>query len=283
VLSLVAVVHGLDVRGDFRQALALAAERAGVPLDEGASHPHGDRATVPRPILVPAAPIYPPRGEVDALWASCLDIEHDPAALAWIESRFVRADLDIYTVIDRIGLYGLARALPAGPLPSWARCGVPWNVSHRIVVPMFDASGVMRSLRAIRTDGGTERKRVAPSGFSTAGLLMADPMARRVLREGPAVGPLDVGILEGEPDWLTRALAVSDSNDNAPALFGLVSGAWSAAFAGRIADGSRVAVRTHVDDAGDGYAAAVVESFRGRNKIQVFDLTARRRLARGAS
>lgn len=269
VFTLISWVYGLDVRRDFRQVLRIGAEQAGVWLDEDAPPRPEPR---PRPVAPLAPPPeYPPLGEVGDVWHRAGPATEDPACLGWLKQRLGAPPP---WLLERVDLYDLARAVPAGALPSWARCEGSWDRTHRLLVPVFSAAGELRSLRAIRTDGGQERKRVAPAGFSTVGLVMACPTGRDVLRQGRAGTPRDVAVLEGEPDWLTWGVQVSDSSDRPPALFGVVSSAWTRELADRVPDGSKVAIRTHLDEAGDRYAAAVVASFQGRN-VRVLDHAAR--------
>jgi hypothetical protein len=74
-------------------------------------------------------------------------------------------------------------------------------------------------------------------------------------------------VREGGPDWLLMAGDARIAGpDGAPAVLGLWSGAWPAdgagrEVAGRLAQaGARVLVQTDADEAGDRYAASVLEA-----------------------
>jgi len=262
-LSLVAVARGLDPRADFLAVLSEATRLVGCTsgLPSRSSY-------APLP-----PPEFPAADEVADLWETAVAIETDPEATAYLCERAIDP--------GAIDLYQLARVLPPGTsAPSWARCrGKPWPVSHRLVLPVVDHNGVVRSLRAWRIDGAVDGtpKRVAPASKALAGLVLACPVARQMLATGQApswasaAAPLDVVIAEGEPDFLTWATRVNDSCEAPPAILGVVAGAWGDALADRIPDGSRVVIRTHQDTSGNRYAAEIKASFAGRSVV-LFDL-----------
>ncbi|RYE94751.1 MAG: hypothetical protein EOO75_01155 [Myxococcales bacterium] len=267
-LHLVALARGLDLRADFPAVVEAAVEITGGGVFSSSSEPRS---------FAPALVSYPPASEVSDLWRAAGPVEQDDAAAAYLRSRALDTGL--------LDLYELARVLPAGaPCPRWARVrGLAWSVSgHRLLVPMVDATGTMQSLRAWALPGeqqlveGEELpKRVAPAGHSVTGLVMACPVARRMLETGEAPAyldgaPLDVVIVEGEPDFATWASGVSDASKAPPAVLGVVASAWSQAVADRVPEGSRVIIRTHRDAAGDRYAAAIRESLNER-LVAVFD------------
>jgi hypothetical protein len=221
-----------------------------------------------RPALTaPAPPNRPPTDEVTALWSACGPVTDDAEVHAWLKG--VRG-LDATTVEDR----KLARALPrAGSWPRWARIGGrTWtDTGHRLVFPLFGATGQMESLRARRVLQADDQlpKSLAPAGAELRGLVLADALARMVLTGAapgwwPASQPLRVVITEGEPDYLTWATHYGDAAETVPAVFGIVSGSWTPDLAARLPAGARVTVRTHADEAGDKYAVKVVETLRGR-------------------
>ena len=266
VLTLVAVARGLDVRADFPAVLGEAARLAGMA------------PTTPRPRqALDTGPLgYPPAGEVAALWQDAYPLAADKEARVYLAKQ---------RKIDPgpVDLYDLARVIqPWANVPTWACCwNKSWVTTHRLILPVFDHLGAMRSLRAWRVsrqgpeDGAPKRSN--PSKHTSSGLVLACPVARRMLATGKAPswaveGALfDVIIAEGEPDFLTWATQTSDADETPPAVLGIASGSWCEAFADRIPDGSRVVIRTHQDAAGDRYAAAIRASLAGRS-VTVFDL-----------
>jgi hypothetical protein len=187
---------------------------------------------------------------------------------AWLHSRA----LDAGAVED----FDLARALPlAVRLPEWA--GSRWQTwgeaGYRLLLPMFDSLGVMRSLRARRVVAGEGPKNLAPAGYRTGGLVMADALGRVLLTSGkrpegwPDGVPLRIVVAEGEPDFLTWATRFSDADEAAPAVLGVVSGGWTDGIADRLPDGARVTIRTDHDKAGERYAHGIRTTLRGRCKI----------------
>ena len=271
-LTLIAAAHGLDPRADFPAVLGEAARIAGVTLETA------PRASTSRP-APSAAPEYPAASEVAALWAAAGPVEADHQAAAYLTGRA----LDPGTV----DLYDLARVLPAdAAAPSWARCnGKAWPASHRLLLPVVDYLGTVRSLRAWRIDRTSDDgapKRTAPAGKALAGLVLACPVACTMLAGLPPAwhspaSPLRVVIAEGEPDFLTWATRVSDADETPPAVLGVIAGAWTDAIADRIPDGARVLIRTHQDQAGDRYAAEIKASLAGRG-VTILDF---KRGARG--
>ena len=262
-LTLVAVARGLNLQTDFPDVVELAADIAG-----------GLFTTNKGPVrAVAPPPSYPPAAQVEALWSACLPLERDDAAGAYLAGRAIDPGM--------VDLYDLARVLPADArCPSWAHIrGHSWiQAGYRLVVPMVDYLGVVRSVRGWRLpgegldvgNGDALPKRLAPAKHSTVGLVMACPVARHMLATGAAGSMRDIVIAEGEPDWLTWAASVSDANDTPPAVLGVVSAAWSDAIATRIPEGSRVFIRTHRDDAGDRYSRAIQDSLNDY-LIAVFD------------
>lgn len=260
-LSLIAAVHGLDLRTDFPAVLGEAARITGVAFSETPSRKRNAPAN-------DSFATYPDEDEVAALWQDACSVEADDEARAYLEGRAVDVGL--------VDLYDLARVLqPRASTPSWARCrGKSWASSHRLILPVVDYLGVVRSLRAWRCnpqplDDDTP-KRTAPAGKALSGLVLACPVARWVLSTGKTPTwatpkcPLDVLITEGEPDFLTWASRVSDSNPTPPAILGVVAGSWCDAIAARIPDGARVVIRTHQDPTGNKYAAEIHESLASR-------------------
>ena len=91
--------------------------------------------------------------------------------------------LDPATVEGR----NLAWALPAtGRLPRWARGpGGDWRTTgHRCVVPLFDHTGEIVSVRARAVLPDVSPKNLAPAGYAVAGLVMADALGRLMLAVG---------------------------------------------------------------------------------------------------
>jgi len=270
VHALVAQLRGLDTRADFRAVLLEEADTLGrsdiVDALEGrTAEPRPARTAPPRPVPVQAtpAPTYPDRDQVLDLIASCTLTARDAEATQALADRGLAAsDLDVR---------GLAYALPkSAALPAWARYrGRSWlDTGHRIIVPVVDANGVVRSVRASRVGPGDTPKRLPPAGHKASGLVMADAMAVEVLRAGAwpswAPGPAQIVIAEGEPDWWTWAVRTPLHRIPKHACIGIFSGAWTADIAARIPDGAKVAIWTDHDAAGEKYAQQIADSLADR-------------------
>jgi len=231
----------------------------------------------------PSEPVnYPPESEVRAFWDGCVEVDEDEAVSAYLRGRNLRPGY--------VAGFNRARALPVAmrELPRWARKRVedngpriPWTVSgHRLIVPLFDERGLMRSVLA-RAVGPAEIKSYAPAGFTRAQLVMACPFARWLLATGerPQWWPLEhemrVVVTEGEADYLGWATRWSDAAEFAPATLGIVSGSWSASIAARLADRSVVVVSTDNDLQGDLYAQTIMDTFAGREvSLERFEASA---------
>lgn len=265
VLDLAAAAGGFDRDRQFRDVLRFvaAAIAAYDLLDELDEKPVDERrpAPPPRPLPPPKpAPAYPSIADVRAVLELGGDVAQDAPASAMLRARAIDPDL--------VDLFQIARVIPcAARLPSWATFrGDPWTVTgHRLVIPVVDAAGVIRSVRAWRVGAGDSPKRLPPSGHKAAGLVLADRTAIAMLR-GQAEPELVV-VVEGEPDFATWATRFSDSDPNPPAVLGVLSGSWTVDHARRIPVGARVVIRTHRDEAGERYALEIARSLGTRCRL----------------
>ena len=264
VFTLIAAVHGLDVRSDFKEVLAVGAELAGY-REQAEDLRQGRNPSTP--VRRPSAPApqpdrdYPPQSEVEELWATAQPVEGDREACETLVAR--RIDPVTVTETD------LARVIHPqthhSRLPEWARykgklpASRSWTkTGHRMIVPVFDDSGQMRSVRAWRvTSDASLPKRVPPSGHKASELVLANRLAIGWLRG--ARRPGSVVICEGEPDHLCRSIASPDE-----CVIGIMSGSWHEGFAKRVPFGCEVIIRTHLDKAGERYADAVAKSVESR-------------------
>jgi hypothetical protein len=236
-----------------------------------ARKPSASRSATPAAAKKPVR-AYPPAEEVSSLWALATSPSTDSAVASWLSEH---RGIDPAIVATK----ELARALGpnAEDLPRWAGFGgdadKPWrswaSVGVRLVVPLFDASGGMRSVlfrRVFETTGQWPPKSMAVAGFERAGLVMANAPARRLLMHPqPFAEGTRIVIAEGELDWLTDCLAWARSDEIA--IFGVISGSWTEEtpeLAQRIPRGARVTIRTHNDDAGDRIAGKIITTLGTR-------------------
>lgn len=242
--GLVAARYGLDCRSDFPEVLLLAAELGG--LHELAAELRGERPRAERELPPMPAPEptreHPDPAEVADLWSSCLTIS---------------AEGECGVLLARRGLSPgreLARAARDTPQP-WARFqGQTWaSAGYRLILPLYDPNGAMASVRAWRVTEGDGPKRLPPAGRLSAGLCLASPNALRMS------GVVSLLVAEGEPDYLT----LCQRYPGVPVI-GVLSGAWTQAWADSVPFGSEVTLHTHHDDAGDRYAAQITATLKGR-------------------
>jgi len=185
-----------------------------------------------------------------ALFAKCSPVDSDPAGVAWVERRLGGASLPP----------GVVGILPEGAsVPDWATFrGSSWSdLGYRLLFPLVDSEGAIRSVRARHPDEAPDGtpKTLPPAGRGLGGLVLACPTSRAWLRGGWS-RHARVVVAEGEPAWLAWVSA------GVPA-FGIFSGAWQQGHADKIPRGRTVIVATDHNDAGDRYAANIEETTRG--------------------
>lgn len=220
------------------------------------------------------SPIYPPPDEVHAVWETCDRLDRlppDDAAVQYLIGRGLVPAL--------LAQLDLARVLPERwptPAPHWIPSSAIRTRIHRLVVPVYNARGELRSLR-FRAVSTHRAKSLPPAGFNVTGLVMADPLGHAVLRGERADKnrmPFDgrIVICEGETDFWTVAarparLDRATAQGQTFAVFGLVAGAWTPDIAARVPTAARVLVCTDHDETGDRYAEVVRASLSPRCSV----------------
>jgi hypothetical protein len=260
VLDLIAAVRGINRGSRFRDVLLEGARLAGdwdlvTEIEAGQRERTAQPPPIRRPEPEPAHEReYPNMGEVADFWQHCGFVGDDPEAAELLRSRAIDPD-----AVDALEL---ARSIrPKGALPSWARCrGGSWReAGYRLIVPMFDHQGELRSVRGWRVTESDLPKRLPPSGHRASGLVMADEFGRAMLRGSRL--PYRVVIAEGEPNFATLATRNKRTDT---CVLGIVSGSWNAQLAAKIPLAARVAVRVDFDDAGNRYFAEIATSLSRR-------------------
>lgn len=211
----------------------------------------------------------PPKHEVEELWNAALPVGSDADSAAWFACRYGSAAT---WFIQQTELRDLARVIPAHTrLPRWAWSqGGPWTrTGHRIVFRLWDHTGQAVSLRARSFHGTAAPKSLAPSGCSVKGLVLADPLAGKLLGGVcPAWWqPREIVVAEGEPDWLLWAARQRESDEQGPACLGIEAGSWSPQIADCIPTDASVVIRTHHDAPGERYAQQIAASLHGCCRI----------------
>lgn len=255
-LSLIAAVRGLSIKRDFRVLMVEAAELAGLWAVVGELQ--SGSVNVERP-AAPSRPepeperTYPSEAEVIRLLVegeACTDNDH---VSSWLSAR----GLDPVKV-DMAG----GRALQdRQTLPRWAGYkGRSWvDTGHRMVLPMHDAYGAIRSVRAARVVDGETPKRLPPGGHKASELVLACDLGVAMLRG--QFTPERILIVEGEPDFLE---ALSWQTERPYARIGIVSGSWTWRFAERVPAHAEVHVFTHLDAAGEAYFGQIRQTLSRR-------------------
>ncbi len=204
---------------------------------------------------------YPSPETISAFWGILGPVSESWDAGVYLEDRCIDpvavSRLDLARAIDdKTELLGGCR---------WN--GMDWNrLTHRIVLPVWDAHGVMASVRGWAVIGDVERlgapKRLPLSGYSASGLVLANGPALELLRGG-GLPDSEIVVVEGEPDFLTWSVRAEESP-----VFGLGSGWWTQEHANRIPSGCEVVVLTHDDQAGERYANNFEKSLQGRCRVR---------------
>jgi hypothetical protein len=260
--------------------------------------PKGSSPTEYEPGAEPSAHYEPPSTPwadpvaISALWGSAVPCVLDDDAYQWLMlrgisprevefqrlARFLPRDAINKMTPEQIG--AVRDVLPMTKVDQ--EFGVATRLGFRVLVPMFDAEGDMKSLRLRRTNMRTDRfgnpkehkgkksdlKELGLRG-ATRGLVLANGPALRLLRQQrPDEGDgreLAVVIAEGVPDFL---VASCEPDEAERAVFGICGpGCWSLELAMRIPMDARVEVATDSDPAGIKYAAEVLATVPGRRVL----------------
>lgn len=207
---------------------------------------------------------YPPAGQVEWLWDACCRVTDDHDALSYLAFRGIEpGDLVEHDCV---------RVLPvSATCPEWATvAGVPWTeTQHRLIVPLYDWRGELRSVLARSVDCHPRIKSAGAKGYGRRGLVMAATYGRQMLVSGPSkylhrMDPYRVTIHEGEISFLRSVASGNDCEvieNFQPAAFrgviGIFSGSFTRDVASRIPSKSDVVISTDDDDQGKKYAADI--------------------------
>jgi hypothetical protein len=204
---------------------------------------------------------YPPTSEVARLWSACVPVTEDAEVSVLLAARRIDPEA-VARLAAGAALHPLTHA---SSVPDWARfkgrtpSARSWIATgHRLILPVFDHTGAMRSVRAwlVNGDPGLP-KRVPPRGHKASGLVLANVRAQRWLRGESS--PSTIIVCEGEPDTLARVVRFPRET-----IIGIGSGSWTEDFAARVPFGATVVIMTHLDPAGDRYADAIAKSVADR-------------------
>lgn len=257
----------IPAKGDPRWATVMS------ELDGNSGWIPARSAPARRPAPPATVPNYPPTDEVATVWRGCRAFDQVPTtdpAVGYLRERGI--DTPRLAVLDVSRYFSFSGYLPRWVPNGGVDMGV-WTALYRLVTPMFDACGDLRSLR-FRAIGETPRgkKTLNPSGHACGGLVMADPMGRALLqgrREDDGMGwDGRVVIVEGEPDlWTWSCHPSRFGKPQTWAMLGIAAGSWTDAIAARIPEKARVILRTHHDPPGEKYAEQIRSTLAGRCEV----------------
>lgn len=194
------------------------------------------------------------------LWDHCHRLTSDADAVAYVKSR---------GVVDpsKLESWNLCRVLPKSFAPKWTwhspDGGVPkpWaETGHRLIFPLYDVHGQMRSVLA-RAIVPSERK--STTAGPRSGLILLDGVICDWLRRNrPDVPCATIHITEGEIDFMLRCESIQDQ-PLSTGVAGIMSGSWKRAHALAMPRHVHVSLETDHDAQGDKYAADIVGTFNG--------------------
>jgi CHC2 zinc finger len=274
----------------FSEAAQALARLAGIKVPSGSRPSRSISAPTPaRPRPAPPRAelprLYPPADEVLQLWHACVRVDEAPRTAAYLRAHNIDptmvADLDIARAL-------LSTAVP----PRWATRyagGPPWpHEGYEMIVPFYDARGVMRSMKARNVVSPDKRRKnrdgepigksfgpylVRPEGepgYTYKGLCFACPTARHMLQTGRPPADWPAGrdpffeFVEGEKKFTLRASLASDADECVPAVIGMVNGSWTDDLAARFPARSTILTVTDVDSKGATYATTLLQSIWSR-------------------
>ncbi len=227
------------------------------------STPAAPRAAPSRPTTL----VRPPQGEVQRFWDASRPLtearEHDTEALGFLRERGLEPALETIATVD------LARLTPARngtPWPAWWPAGRAR--AWRLLVPAFDARGLLTSLHAravtpVVNDKGEPLPRQLWPGsrsgirYDASGLFFADPIALAMMRGEVVDGLHTLLICEGLTDWLAAAAWCRVHGRDDVAMIGGVAGSFPALTGVAVPEGVRVLAAVDADPAGDRYFAQI--------------------------
>lgn len=218
----------------------------------------------------------PPLADVRALWDAAREITSDVDAVRLLTERTIDPSL--------VARYDLARVITRKTeLPSWAAFrpregelhGRSWyETGHRLLVPLCDSAGTMRSVKARSVFFNPHKKTINPLDYGLRGLCLLPLFERHRLEADPVVvnarAKLPPGrwvIAEGDMDYLTWATRIIQNLDDPTYLVGIYSGAfnlsWGQALVGQDAGAPPdFYIRIHHDKSGDGYTDKIAGILR---------------------
>lgn len=199
----------------------------------------------------------PPEGIAEFAGA-CGPCHEDPDVKGYLGKR----GLDAEILGTQFNIGALPLLVTAATTPPWARLGArTWiEAGYRLLVVLFNALGLAASITARRIIDGDGPKVVVPQGYKSSSLVMASPLAVRMLRGEAMPQGIGIAVVEGMTDFATACQAWGDRYP----ILGIFAGAWTDDIAARIPDGANLNLWTDADEAGDKLAKVVVESVADR-------------------
>lgn len=215
---------------------------------------------------------YPPRSEVERFWDSLRPVDQVDDAAAYLAFRGIEP-------VAKLLEHDCVRAMPLGaPCPAWAGFGrQTWSeTGHRLIVPLYDFQGELRSVIARSVERAPAKKSLGVQGYGRRGLVMAGSYGREMLLTGAQahwhrLERLRLTVHEGEVDVLRAVAQGADDvleEDYRPAAFravlGIFAGSFTRDIASRVPSGTTVVLATDADDEGDKYSKEIEERIGSR-------------------
>lgn len=200
----------------------------------------------------------PPKEELKALWASTHSIvdglDLPPEFSDNLDDWMIRKEFSPI-LCSRLNI---VRILPTPTQFNWPGWWPKsWSNDYRLVAPAYEMDGTFASIhaRTCRDQEGKPKTRW-PKGCKAGGLLMANPMAVKMMRGDPLDFQGDVpGLLvcEGFTDFLRAALTAMNEGLLLPIIAG-TSGCFRHLREAKIPEGLNIFIATDPDEKGEEYA-----------------------------
>lgn len=215
--------------------------------------------------LVRAAPElpYPDVRDVMGLLRRCIPVTRDSEASAYLRAECIDPRLATES--------GLCGVLPYGTqLPGWGWFWLKPDFDNRMLFPLIDVDGQVRSVAARRMHDGDKPKSMGPKGHRRSGLVFACQPLRLHLRGKRASSATHLVFVEGEKKHALRSLA----GDGA-LVVGVESGGLTPEFMERMPKSlERISILTDADTGGVKHANSIYNVMTTAQKRLDVDYTA---------
>lgn len=246
--------------GDAQAALPATPPQAPEPTaEEQAEEARSEAAVAALRSLVP---LLRPAADNELVVAFLERRGLDPALITDLDLAGALPHVDVAAGFAEFAVGGADEGLPG----NW------WATKHLLVIPMYDAKGVVTSARARYCGTGPVKpagKSITPKSCPCIGAWFACPRWMAWLR-GDMPAPKTLVVCEGDVDFLTVATTIYRMGlGGSIGVVGIVSGSWTSDLSEVVPPETEVVLLNHSDRPGCNYRDTVARSLRKRAKLKV--------------